>query len=723
LEASYGTYCNGAVSTCTLGDNIGALVRLAFNDAIGAGGANGCVDFLHTSGNNGLQSVVATLDSVYYGNSYDSIISKADLYVLAANTAIEYATTQPTSRRMLSADMSAQEVTAQAVPIPTRAPTTFASTLDTVPYTLSLPFRYGRVDSYSCNDVLHIPTAHFTWSETYKMFSSVFGMNIKEVVAIMGAHSVGRCQWANSGYEGGHTASQSSLSNEFYKTFTKSTYRNQNHSAVWVSDSSQVQIALMADTEMLFNTNANGWGSCGQYNSFTASTACPLQGPSSAAFIAYANSISQWFGNFTTAWQKMTEVGFADVLKDVDYPTSAIYPYLNGTLPPSAVPTTMPTIANTANPTISQQPTFPRPPTVSPTANPSALPTAFPSPSPSASPSDTPTASPTAFPSDVPTFTPSSTPTFIPSAVPSEMLTDGPTFSPSTGNVASSPSPAPSVVASSASPTSVPSEATSSPSANDIVPTASPTSILPIDFTAYQTLLGIDAATWNSDSNILLSFQESVAAACGHDIDSSDVVVNGIISDVSSASRSTTMALRSNKKHVLTSSIVVAYTLSGTFHAVAGEDAMTVLDDLVESVNDGDFSGYLKSFGQLNSVTTMANGDVTAPPNSLSFVLVTDDDTYPTPSLTPSFAPSFAPSSAAFAPSVAPTVSSGAAQAAAGTAHSRTLSTTSIVIIVVVPVVSFIALAAYCCISRALSYWTSVPTEHTNGADAESTGM
>ena len=57
------------------------------------GGSNGCVDFVNTGDNNGLQDIVANLDAVYA--KYVDHISKADLWVLAANLVIQYETTLP----------------------------------------------------------------------------------------------------------------------------------------------------------------------------------------------------------------------------------------------------------------------------------------------------------------------------------------------------------------------------------------------------------------------------------------------------------------------------------------------------------------------------------------------------------------------------------------------------------------------------------------------------
>ena len=189
---SYRTPCN----PCALGDNYGALVRLVFHDAAGGGGPNGnggmngCIDF-NTSDNNGLQEVVGQLDSIY--TAYASKISKADFWLLAANLAIQYASTTNTS------------VTNTNIPL-----------LDASPGTLYLPFKYGRVDDATCDDSDRLPGANYNWTQMKTLFSTRMGLNTSEIVAIMGAHALGRAETKNLGFAGGWGILQSTFSNFYY---------------------------------------------------------------------------------------------------------------------------------------------------------------------------------------------------------------------------------------------------------------------------------------------------------------------------------------------------------------------------------------------------------------------------------------------------------------------------------------------------------------------------
>jgi catalase (peroxidase I) len=112
---------------------------------------------------------------VLYQN-YTAVISKADFWVLAANTMIEYATTATSNP---------------------------SSVLDTVPNILKLPFRYGRLDAPSCNDTGFLPSANFNWTQMNNLFGGRFGMNTNEIVAIMGGHTLGKATFSNSGFDGG----------------------------------------------------------------------------------------------------------------------------------------------------------------------------------------------------------------------------------------------------------------------------------------------------------------------------------------------------------------------------------------------------------------------------------------------------------------------------------------------------------------------------------------
>ena len=224
---SYRTPCN----PCTLGDNYGALVRLIFHDAAGGGGPNGnggmngCIDFT-TSDNKGLEAVVATLDTIY--TDYSDKISKADFWLLAANLAIQYASTTNSS------------VTNKNIPL-----------LDASPGTLYLAFSYGRVDDATCDDSGKLPGANFNWTQMKTLFTDRMGMTTAQIVAIMGAHSLGRAETKNSGVNGGWGVLQSTFSNFYYHVLGAGP-------VAW-TNSDPTTIAVWNDT--VRNRREPGWAS------------------------------------------------------------------------------------------------------------------------------------------------------------------------------------------------------------------------------------------------------------------------------------------------------------------------------------------------------------------------------------------------------------------------------------------------------------------------------
>lgn len=158
VSGSYGEYCN----PCIHGDNIGALVRLPFHDAMGGGrpdgkgGPNGCIDWT-TADNNGLQAVVATLNAAW-NESWSTTLSKADFWVVAAHTAIVTATT-----------LAGGAPPAGGLPVPSGP--------------LVLPFRYGRVDDASCDgvDAAFLPSPLNTYAQTSAAFVTRVGMTPRQV--------------------------------------------------------------------------------------------------------------------------------------------------------------------------------------------------------------------------------------------------------------------------------------------------------------------------------------------------------------------------------------------------------------------------------------------------------------------------------------------------------------------------------------------------------------
>jgi hypothetical protein len=134
-------------------DVLGAMLRLPFHDAFGSGMLmDGCLDPTEKD-HNGLPSLREILDPVC--SAHATVLSRADCWALAGNVAIKAA----------------------------GGP--------------DIPFRYGRKDCPSENEVRdqHLPSAlpgGNPWLHVKKVFHTRAGLSIRDTVAVMGAHALGR---------------------------------------------------------------------------------------------------------------------------------------------------------------------------------------------------------------------------------------------------------------------------------------------------------------------------------------------------------------------------------------------------------------------------------------------------------------------------------------------------------------------------------------------------
>lgn len=225
-SAGYGIRC----APCALGDAVGGLVRLAFHDAAGGSGrVDGCID-VNEPANAGLEPIVTQLHETWL--PFADKISFADTVVLAGNLAIRVATT-PARRRRNTGHVGSPEIN--------NGP-------------LLLPFRSGRPDSatpFTCDDSGRLPSNTLSWASSQQFFSARFNLTATEIVALFGAHSVGRAEVANSGIEGGWTAFQSSLSTLYYRELLEPRW-DKITAEDWRDNQNHLQ--LTSDVELVVST-------------------------------------------------------------------------------------------------------------------------------------------------------------------------------------------------------------------------------------------------------------------------------------------------------------------------------------------------------------------------------------------------------------------------------------------------------------------------------------
>ena len=309
-NGTYGVYCN----PCANGDAIGSLVRLPFHDAVGGGrpggkgGPNGCIDFTF-AGNNGLQEVVGILETAYTAGGFASLLSKADFWVLAGNTAVRIASMLPPGT-----------LPEGGLPMPDPEP-------------LLLPFHYGRVDDATCDGVdgAFLPAVQASYADTAAIFCSRVGMTPRQLVAIMGAHTVGRAQGSDSGYDGGWSGFSSSFSIMYYWQLLAVDWNAKDApDGSWTapppSPGSPLDKELInlqsSDVELVISPSGN----CSFFNelNFTAPTpspapgsACPVNAINVAALKEFTSNQTAWWLEFADAWRVMTEFSYNGLLPPV----------------------------------------------------------------------------------------------------------------------------------------------------------------------------------------------------------------------------------------------------------------------------------------------------------------------------------------------------------------------------------------------------------------------
>jgi catalase (peroxidase I) len=292
LAAAFGFPTNGAGTygqncrACAVGDNIGALVRLAFHDAAGGGGGmNGCIDF-SAPDNNGLQTIISELEAVWL--PFSAMITFADAIVVAAQLAIRTASTPSGNNNGL--------------------PNT---------QTLNLALRVGRTDVATCNGLdTEIPPASLTFPQMNTFFNSRFGLTPTEIVAALGAHSVGRAEAQNTGFEGGWISFQSSFTNNYFSTLIGIPWRISQANLFRAGNQN---IMLTVDTELAIAPSSG----CTFFNAQTfngGDRACPLNNMGLAAvqqFADFNTGTAAWYNTFRSSWMKITEAGQSNLVAPV----------------------------------------------------------------------------------------------------------------------------------------------------------------------------------------------------------------------------------------------------------------------------------------------------------------------------------------------------------------------------------------------------------------------
>jgi len=228
---------------------------------------------------------VAKYDMIY--TPFKNMISRADFWVLGANLAIEMASTKA--------------LTGDRVNLP-----------PSIGGPLLLPFRIGRIDRDNCTgfDGDLVPPIHTGWSQMTSLFSGKMGMTTNQIVALMGAHTLGQITRNNSGFQGSWTRFSSSFSNLYFDGLINSAWSNLNTSYIWTDQGSSnvANVMITPDIEMIYSPAVE----CPQFLlGLFESRGCKQNVGPMQAVIDFASNLTAFYGNFSQSWQLLTEYGNA----------------------------------------------------------------------------------------------------------------------------------------------------------------------------------------------------------------------------------------------------------------------------------------------------------------------------------------------------------------------------------------------------------------------------
>merc|ERR1712029_96469 len=151
-----------------------------------------------------------------------------------------------------------------------------------------------------------------TRSEMMTYFEDHFGYTGKEVVALMGAHTLGLNTLDNSGYEGKYTNKPLALDNTYYSDMLSSsglTWTNEETSeGKWQFTSEDDTTRLNTDLELVYDLTLD---------SDTAECTCTVgddcdEASSYNLVKTYANNADTWATDFAAIMEKLMETGYDD---------------------------------------------------------------------------------------------------------------------------------------------------------------------------------------------------------------------------------------------------------------------------------------------------------------------------------------------------------------------------------------------------------------------------
>ena len=146
--------------------------------------------------NFGLQGISGRLSDLYNDQLSDSGMSRADFYALAAVVAVRVAADEQTCMQMMMPPNCTK-------PVP------------------EMSILYGRKDcatSPNSDGDSGFPDAHGDLAHVMEVFRDGMGLTERQVVALIGAHTMGMATPRNSGFQGPWAPPTNRFDNAFYRT-------------------------------------------------------------------------------------------------------------------------------------------------------------------------------------------------------------------------------------------------------------------------------------------------------------------------------------------------------------------------------------------------------------------------------------------------------------------------------------------------------------------------
>jgi len=326
-----------AYDTIALGESLvfkplaGSVLRLIFHDCGGPPEGNtpgiisicdGCVELNDFADHQNLEiKAIDPLDDIYLGaNAWNQKMTRSDFWAFAATVAILHTRNQ-------------------------------ANDNDKMP---DIPYFFGRTDCTSSPDVdaqvtqvKEFPAGVFGYSETRAWLGTNFGFNDMEIVAILGAHTIGRNHPSDSGFTGPWVAPWGTFDNGYYQKIVTGNWLQKTAAGNGLKEWGEslgafftmlnVDISLFKDLD---NHSPDGSVGCG-----ADIKTCPANPIAAQIVQSFANNNQLWLDTFVPTYIKMITAGydinndFVTVFDD-EIESGTRRPTPNPTPPPNDRPTT-----------------------------------------------------------------------------------------------------------------------------------------------------------------------------------------------------------------------------------------------------------------------------------------------------------------------------------------------------------------------------------------------